>query len=635
MLSSSNSNSMNEIPAILKTYKSLPAIDVGELEEGGGAPSEFSSYLEFDTGGQGEYSSAFEAMGSYLTKNLSGDAVDATTPLPAVPAHADVVAKVSASKAGELTLRTRGMSWNDAPDANPPEYVLKREIGAGGMGTVYEADQACVGRSVALKVLRPELASMAHAVRAFTAEGAVTAGLEHPGIVPLYDLGHSELTGAPFYAMKRVFGSPWTRLIHEQTNAERVDVLLRVGDAVAFAHSRGIVHRDLKPDNVMIGAFGEVLVMDWGLAVSVPRESDEEVHDLIDQPKATPVTESTFGGTPAYMAPELTGPDLNKIGPWSDVYLLGAMLWRAITGRPPHLGDTLKECITNARDNNIAEPPEGIAASCNETGSAELVAIARKAMATDPAARYSSVTAFQTALREWEVHVQSAALTRRAAILLASAHQNGVGNNLYHSFSMAVYSYEEALNIWAENPCALGGLKSARLAFSRAALERGDLELAESVLSEAGGESSNPELAAEIQQERKKRACSEHHRATLARTAEKWSLAFELSPDAMIILREEDAVVLEANANFEKATGWPRSEVIGHSTADIDLWADHEARTQFVSMLKATGEVQGFASRFRRRSGEIYPVLVSACMAEFDGVRAVVANSRDLSNVRL
>lgn len=533
----------------------------------------------------------------------------------------------------QLLLRTRELAWEDAQDGHEPEYVLKRELGAGGMGTVYEAQQACAGRSVAVKVLRAELASMEHAVKAFTSEAAVTAELEHPCIVPLYDLGHSELNGGPFYAMKQVHGQPWTRTINQQSNAERVEILTRAGDALAFAHSRGIIHRDLKPDNVMIGDFGEVLVMDWGLAVSVPLAAGDNAVELMLRPHAMRVTESTFGGTPGYMAPELTGPDFNKIGIWSDVYLLGAVLWRAVTGRPPHVAETLRECVANARANVIAEPENKSMQSCDEVGSAELLAIARKAMATEPKDRHVDVRAFQADLRAWQSHAQSAALTRRAASLLASARNSNGGG--YHDFAMSIYTYEEALNMWRENPCAADGLREARLASARMALQRGDLELAESVLAEAGGEAVDRSLHSAIAAARKERACSEHHRATLVRTAEKWSLAFELSPDAMIILRQEDAIILEANANFEKATGWARNEVIGHSTAELGLWAEPEQRTKFISELQDAGEVQGFRTRFRRRSGEIYDVLVSACVAEFEGVRAVVANSRDISNLVL
>src|ERR1700757_4693706 len=96
--------------------------------------------------------------------------------------------------------------------------------------------------------------------------------------------------------------------------------------------------------------------MDWGLAASVPLSPGEAASDLVNRARATPVTHSTFGGTPAYMAPELTGPDLKKIGTWSDVYLLGATLWRAVAGLAPHAGTTLHECLLNARANIIAEP---------------------------------------------------------------------------------------------------------------------------------------------------------------------------------------------------------------------------------------------------------------------------------------
>ena len=138
------------------------------------------------------------------------------------------------------------------------------------MGVVYAARQASIDRTVAIKMLKTDIARDADQREKFLSEAVVTGDLDHPNIVPIYDLGSNE-TGALFYSMKRVQGTPWMSVIERKSNPENIDILMKVADAVAFAHSRGVIHRDLKPENVMLGDFGEVLVMDWGLALSTGR----------------------------------------------------------------------------------------------------------------------------------------------------------------------------------------------------------------------------------------------------------------------------------------------------------------------------------------------------------------------------
>ena len=147
------------------------------------------------------------------------------------------------------------------------DYELLELLGEGGMGVVYTARQASIDRTVAVKMLKPHLSRSRDLQQKFLSEAVVTGDLDHPNIVPMYDLGKNE-AGDLFYAMKRVEGTPWSKAIGERSQQENVEILLKVCDAVAFAHARGVVHRDLKPENVMLGEFGEVLVMDWGLAYS-------------------------------------------------------------------------------------------------------------------------------------------------------------------------------------------------------------------------------------------------------------------------------------------------------------------------------------------------------------------------------
>jgi serine/threonine-protein kinase len=194
----------------------------------------------------------------------------------------------------------------ESADFTGTRYRVFREIGRGGMGVVYEADDEVLGRRVAIKVLGAALASGEDAER-LRLEARTVAALEHPGIVPVHDLGELP-DGRLFYAMKLVRGARLDAWAAEVPISERLRAFLRICDAVGFAHAHGVVHRDLKPSNVMVGEFGAVLVMDWGLA----RETRPSV------------AARSIAGTPGYMAPEQErGEPATEA---SDVFALGAIL---------------------------------------------------------------------------------------------------------------------------------------------------------------------------------------------------------------------------------------------------------------------------------------------------------------------
>lgn len=359
-----------------------------------------------------------------------------------------------------LVIKTRLLS--DMQSAGPvrdkePEYELLKVLGEGGMGVVYDARQTSIDRSVALKMIKGAAAKNEKQQAKFLAEAVVTGDLDHPNIVPIYDVGRNDL-GALFYSMKKVSGTPWDKVIEQKTTSENLDILMRVADAVGFAHSRGVVHRDLKPENTMLGEFGEVLVMDWGLA----------------QPsrffrKASSITEtSTMGGTPAYMAPEMATGPLEKITHLSDVYLLGAILFEILTGRPPHTGKNAMKCLMAAARNEITKT--------DKTG--ELMDIARKAMQTDPADRYQDVRAFQSAIREYQSHSESILLSTRAEEDLAKARLS----DEYPSYAKALFGFQEAYELWDGNQRALSGLRTAQLAYAESARRKGDFDLGLSLL---------------------------------------------------------------------------------------------------------------------------------------------------------
>jgi serine/threonine-protein kinase len=209
-------------------------------------------------------------------------------------------------------------------------YVIGERLGRGGMGEVVRVRDERLGVDVAMKVLDERLVADALARRRFFAEATVTARLQHPGIVAVHDRGERP-DGRLWYTMTEVRGRTFTSLL-EEAHAEGppdpaqlrrlLVVLRRVSEAVAFAHTRGVVHRDLKPDNLMVGPFGEVLVMDWGLA--------RAPGDAVDPGEVV--------GTPEYMAPEQARGDVDRLGPAADVWALGVMLYQALAGRRPFEG---------------------------------------------------------------------------------------------------------------------------------------------------------------------------------------------------------------------------------------------------------------------------------------------------------
>ncbi len=358
-----------------------------------------------------------------------------------------------------LVIQSRAFSQSEGqpPDEASADYDLVNKLGEGGMGVVYMARQASIDRTVAVKMLKPRAAVDRAQKTKFLAEAVITGDLEHPNIVPIYDLGKND-SGALFYAMKRVKGTPWDEVIKQQSQIENLEILMKICDAVAFAHSRGIIHRDLKPENTMLGDFGEVLVMDWGLALQF---GEQEKSRAISQKPG-------MGGTPAYMAPEMATGPFHDLGPASDIYLLGAILFEIVVGRPPHRGKDVMRCLLAAARNEIV--------STHRRG--ELLDIAHRAMSTDTAARYASVTDFQHALRGYQEHADSISMASRAREELVEAQES----DDYETYAKALFGFQEALNLWSGNKRAEQGVSAAKLAYARSAYGKGDLDLGASLL---------------------------------------------------------------------------------------------------------------------------------------------------------
>lgn len=373
------------------------------------------------------------------------------------PRNTIKVSSLDTADVPALVIRPRQLGGRDRPGVEQPDYELLEIIGEGGVGVVYSARQNSIDRMVAVKMLRPDSDESGGPQDKFLAEAVVTGELEHPNIVPIYDLGSSN-DGTLFYSMKRVQGTPWDRAMAAKSLPENLEILMKVCDAIAFAHSRGVIHRDIKPENVMLGGFGEVLVMDWGIALSWSTDG-----------RSSSIRQSaTMGGTPAYMSPEMATGPLDQIGVPSDVYLLGGLLYEIVTGLSPHTGKTVMDCLYAAAANEIQRTDAG----------GELVEIALQAMSTEPGDRYQSVQEFQDAIRGYQSHAESIVLSTRAQDDL----QLAVREQKYEIFARSLFAFEEAVALWPGNEAAAKGVIEARRAYAEAALNKEDYELGVSLI---------------------------------------------------------------------------------------------------------------------------------------------------------
>lgn len=315
-------------------------------------------------------------------------------------------------------------------------YKVVSEIARGGMGAVLEVHDSDLDRRVAMKVLLRDTRQSESdtgspldtgPVSRFMGEAQLTGNLEHPNIVPVHELG-LDSQGRVYFTMKRVKGRSLRQIMdklrqgHAATLAEfpvgkLLTILLKVCDAIDFAHSRGIIHRDLKPENIMVGQFGEVLVMDWGLAKQVDErdvlQPNESAHFNLDvslgaiEGDSNVTREGTISGTPAYMAPEQARGQVNALSRHTDVFCLGAILYEMLCLTPPFLASDMADALEQARKHKLLEPRAKLERVLADSklrpafGQAgierarkhppELVSVARKAMAEDRMRRYPGV----------------------------------------------------------------------------------------------------------------------------------------------------------------------------------------------------------------------------------------------------
>ena len=373
------------------------------------------------------------------------------------------------------------------------DLQLRELLGTGGMGQVHAATQVALGRSVAVKQsLEGEESPVVN--RALVAEARLLASLEHPNIPPVHILGRDE-QGRAILVMKRIVGDPLLDLLADPAHAgwSRVpgDRMLwtllcavQIAHAVEYAHSIGVIHRDIKTDNVMIGDFGEVYLIDWGIAVTVDR------YGLYSN--------SGFCGTPAYAAPEMCHRK-GSLSRRTDVYLLGALLHELITGKPRHRGTRLEAVLFSAARSEPfeydASVPLGLARICN------------RAMEKEPSARFSSVAEFREALEGY--------IERRASVAILEAGDRLVGeleelltggdgteadSARVHALSIQCrFAFQQVMEVTPDSSQARRGLVRCIEAQFAHAVAEGNVQSARLLLDELRTFSSEAEAEAEAE----------------------------------------------------------------------------------------------------------------------------------------
>lgn len=373
-------------------------------------------------------------------------------------------------------------------------FQLGDVIGTGGYGEVFTAVQDGLGRTVAIKRLKSSTLQQTLGNQStqqwleflFLQEAITTAFLQHPNIVPVHQFA-KDPEGIPHLAMKLVKGLSWDKIIEQDRGdnlsfsdylTKHLNILIDVAQAVGFAHAHGVIHRDLKPQQVVVGEFGEVILMDWGLALvydeaRLPASIQGMSHsDLLPRPEDAP----SPAGSPAFMAPEQTLRTATQTGPWTDIFMLGGMLYAVLTGTPPYRRDTDEKAsdVMRKAAECYVEPPE---VRCPDLKiPTELANLSMECMRREPSQRVTSVHQFITRIQDYlsgaSRRRESKALSEEVEVLIQAAGRD------YHKLSECDNLLDRALFLWPENEQGQTLREQLLQSYAEAAMANDDLALA-------------------------------------------------------------------------------------------------------------------------------------------------------------
>jgi serine/threonine protein kinase len=333
---------------------------------------------------------------------------------------------------GEIVPRGRGV------------YRLVDEVARGGMGAVMRAYDADIGRHVALKVLHPELASNSETVQRFVEEAQIGGQLQHPGIVPVYEIGLTN-DERPYFSMKLVKGQTLATLLRARKSPEEerrrlLDIFEDLCLTMAYAHSRGVIHRDLNPTNVLVGNFGEVQIVDWGLAKVLPREELGEGSTTIQTLRSGegqvhhPSSQAgSLMGTIAYLSPEQARGQVDLVDEHADVFSLGGILCEILTGSPPYVGDA-ETVLMGAASGDVAGAHERLRSSGAED---EIVQLACECLTKDVARRPPDAQALARRVSAFLAGLEQRARNAQIEIDAANARARGAAIMRNVAFGLA------------------------------------------------------------------------------------------------------------------------------------------------------------------------------------------------------
>jgi hypothetical protein len=316
---------------------------------------------------------------------------------------------------------SEGSALTGQPPGGTSRYEVAGELARGGIGVVLKGRDRDLGREVAIKVLRAEHAANPVLIQRLVEEAQIGGQLQHPGILPVYELG-LDAGRRPFFTMKLIRGRTLAALLDERASPSGdhrrfLTIFEQAAQTIAYAHARGVIHRDLKPSNIMVGAFGEVQVVDWGLAKVLARRGQEDGADSgagaiatvrSEGPSDSQSEAGSVLGTPAYMAPEQARGDVEALDERCDVFALGALLCEILTGLPPYTG-TRDEVLRLARAGSLDEAFARLDACGADP---DVVAIARRCLDPAPEARFRAAGQVARAI---SMHLASAEERARAA----------------------------------------------------------------------------------------------------------------------------------------------------------------------------------------------------------------------------